>query len=409
MMIFFSNLSNLLSEITSLAWIIFFSIIYIVLISFYNIIILILYIKRIKEYKKYKDQEKILISDFKSLPLVNIIIPTWKEGEIFKNLLFSIIKLSYPNIRVITNAGGNDETLQIANSFKNFENFVILHQKGGSDRPSLGKIKAINECLKYVSEGIIYFIDADSDINDEIFLRMIYPIINIGENIIIGGVQPLKNQIKKPLVKYLQFDRFKTLNRRFDRYFQSRVITGQNFCITYDVLKSFGEFSIQKLIPTDRSMGIDIFSKGYRAYRLVDYRHRIFVDYSESLKEYFHQRLIWNENYLYTSLKLHKIKNIFKFLSLWVISLYFLSFPILIFIDLRFFFPGIVIFFTIILKKLRRLFIYTKTVDKKYYDSYQISFLFYLIFYIIFDKIITFYVLVHFIVFLRKLKRTNVI
>lgn len=406
-MIFFSAFLDLVSEFTSLAWIIIFSLIYIFLIFLYNIILFLIFITRLKKYKKYKDPEEIVISDFKSLPLVNIIIPAWKEGELFKNLLFSITKLSYPNIKVITNAGGNEETLQIAHSFKNVDNFVILHQKGGSDRPSLGKIKAINECLDYVSHGIIYFIDADSNLNDDIFLRMIHPIINLNEDVVMGGVRPLKSQVKKPLVKYLQFDRFKIFSKDFKRHFQGRVITGQNFCLNYNVLESIGKFTYQKLIPTDGLMGRDIYSKGFQAYRLVDFRHRIYVDYSDSLKEYFHQRLVWNENFLYSNMKRHNILNLIKFLFLWSISTYSLIFLILIIFDIRFLFPGVLILFTTYFKKIRRIITFTKTIDKRYYDSYNIPFFFYLIFFILFDFIINSYVLFHFFYFSRKLKRVQ--
>ncbi|MFX1385920.1 MAG: glycosyltransferase [Promethearchaeota archaeon] len=404
-MIFSLDFLELLSEFTSLIWILFFSIICSLLILLFNIIQFLIFIKRLKEFRKLKDPDEILISDFKSLPLVNIIIPAWKEGEIFKNLLFSITQLNYPKIKVITNAGGNEETIHIANSFKKFENFVILYQKEGSARPSLGKINAINECLKYVSQGIIYFIDADSYLNNDVLLRMIHPIINLNENVVMGGVRPLKSQMKKILVKYLQFDRFGILSRKFDRYILREAITGQNFCINYNVLKSIEKFTFQKLIPTDHLMGRDIYSKGFKAYRLVDYRHRIFVDYSASFKEYFHQRLVWNENFLYKNLKSRNVKNLIKFFILWSTSVYSLIFPFLIILDIRFLFPGVLIFFTIYLKKLRKLFTMKKTIDKEYYESYKIPFFFYLIFFIFFDFIITSYAFFHFFYFARKIKR----
>ncbi|MFW9820741.1 MAG: glycosyltransferase [Candidatus Thorarchaeota archaeon] len=404
-MTFLSAFLDILSEYTKLSWIIYFSLIYVILISVYNAIQLLISTKKLRKYRNYEDPKEILISDLKSLPLVNIIIPAWNEGDLFKKLLLSITKLSYPNIKVITNAGGSDETFQIAQSFKSFDNFVILYQKGGSDRPSLGKIKAINECLDHVSEGIIYFIDADSDINDDILLRMIHPLINLNEEVVMGGVRPLKNQVKKPLVKYLLFDRFKIYSEKFERHFQGRVITGQNFCISYNVLKSFSKFTYQKMIPTDGSMGRDIYSKGFKAYRLVDFRHRIYVDYSDSLKEYFHQRLVWHENFLNSNMKHRNFLNLIKFMLLCCISLYSLIFPILMIIDIRLLFPGVLIILTIYLKKLRRLLLFTRTIDKKYYDSYNLLFFFYIIFFIMFDFIINFYVIFHFFYFLRKLKK----
>ena len=56
----------------------------------------------------YKDPKSLSIDDLKNIPLVNIIVPAWKEGNNFRECLSSITNLNYPNIKVIVNAGGND-------------------------------------------------------------------------------------------------------------------------------------------------------------------------------------------------------------------------------------------------------------------------------------------------------------
>jgi glycosyltransferase involved in cell wall biosynthesis len=372
-----------------------------------NLLILLKYLHRIKHFKNFKDPSIISVEILNSLPLVNIVIPAWKEGEIFKNLLSSIKSLSYPNIRVIVNAGGNEETLNIVNEFKKYENFKILYQKKGSERASIGKVKAINDCLEFVRKGLVYFIDADSYLNDEILLRMIYPIINLNEDVVMGGNRPLPDQMNNSLVKYLLFDRFRTLNEEFKRHFSGKVITGANFCLSYKAFKSIGKFSIDMMVPTDRSMGKDIYSKNYKAYRLVDFRHRIFVEYPSNLKDYFQQRKIWRENFLNFGIQKGNIRNIMKFLFLWIISTYVVILPIFILIDIILFLIGILILITLILKKLRRLLIFTITVDKEYYNHYRIFFFIKLVFYIYFDCLINTYVLFHFIYVFIKLRRTR--
>ena len=133
----------------------------ILVVIFFNIFLYFLRDRKyIRVFKKFKDPEIVKLEDLKELPLVNIIIPAWKEGKLFNDCLLSITKLNYPYLKVIISAGGNEETIQIANSFKKFKNFVILKQKPG------GKMKALNDCLKYVSEGIIYSIDADVILNN---------------------------------------------------------------------------------------------------------------------------------------------------------------------------------------------------------------------------------------------------
>ncbi|GAH31493.1 unnamed protein product, partial [marine sediment metagenome] len=90
----------------------------------------------------------------------------------------SLKNLSYPKLKIIVNAGGNQETIDIAESFRKYDNFLILRQLGGKSRAALGKIKALNECLAHVTEGLIYMTDADCIFNDEIFLRIVKPLIN---------------------------------------------------------------------------------------------------------------------------------------------------------------------------------------------------------------------------------------
>jgi len=401
--ILFSNFLNLLTEILSLKWILFFILIYIFLIIFYNILLFIFDSKRIREFKNYKDPNEILISDFKSLPLVNIVIPAWKEGEIFKNLLYSIKILKYPYLKVIVNAGGSEETTEIANSFEKFENFIILHQKAGADRPSLGKIRALNECLKHISEGIVYFVDADSYLTDEVLLRMIYPIINLNENIVLGGVRPLRNQENLNLVKYLLFDRFYSPKTKFSRYISKPPITGQSLCLKFEVIKSIGRFTENAKYATDRSMGIDIYSKGFSSYLLYDYRHRIYVDYSTTTRELIHHKTIWIENGLIFSYKNKKL-NLLKFLVSFFISSYLFLFPFFLFIHIGLFIIGVMIFLTIYLFKIRKLLFFKRVVNPEFYEKYGIGFFLKLIIYIYVDAAIIIRIPIHFLGFLMKSK-----
>ncbi|MFX1501568.1 MAG: glycosyltransferase, partial [Promethearchaeota archaeon] len=309
-----------------------------------------------------------------------------------------------PYLKVIVNAGGSDETTEIAKSFKKFENFIILYQKEGADRPSLGKIRALNKCLKHISEGIVYFIDADSYLTDEILLRMIFPIINLKENIVLGGVRPLKNQENQDLVKYLLFDRFYNPKTKFSRSVSKSPITGQSLCLRFEVIKLIGKFAENTKYATDKTMGIDIYSKGFSSYLLYDYRHRIFVDYSSTIRELIRQKTIWIENALFFSYKNKKI-NLLKFLVSFFISLYLFIFPFLLFIHIGLFFIGIMIFLTKYLLKIRKLFFFRRVVSHKFYKKYGVGFFIKLIVYIYIEAAIILRIPIHFIGFLMKSKK----
>ncbi|MFX1237243.1 MAG: glycosyltransferase [Promethearchaeota archaeon] len=365
-------------------------------------------IKSVKSYRMIKDPDVISIKTLNNLLLVNIIVPAWKEDLVFKECLNSISQLSYPKLRVIVNAGGDEQTIKTANYYKDDRRYVILLQEGGADRPSLVKIKALNDCLLLVSEGIVYFIDADSTLNDEILLRMIYPIINLDEDMVAGGVRPLKAQENKNIVKYLVFDRFfKAKAFEFTRYSYNGPITGQSLCMKYSVIKSIGCFSTGKNYATDLSMGEDLFSKGYKLYQNMDYKSRIFVDYSSTFKDYMRQKTIWIENSIVFGIKRSKIA-LLKFLILWLFSLYILALPLLIFINYAFFIIGFFLFINYYLVKIRKLLLYTKTVRKQDRVRYKPSFFLFLIFIVFFEAIIVIRIPFHYVLFKKRLKKKNI-
>ena len=202
--------------------------------------------------------------------MVNILVPAWKEGALFKDCLNSILNLNYPEINVVVNAGGNELTQNIAKKFKEFENFTILQQLHGKNKAALGKIKALNECLPYISKGLVFMIDADVIFTDDIFLRMIYPIVNFGEKVVSGGVRPLKSQENVDLVKYIKINRNPFFREKFTRY--GSGISGANSCVNYDVIKKIGKFNQDRIWAEDRSRSMDILGAGFKIYLMADER-----------------------------------------------------------------------------------------------------------------------------------------
>ena len=358
-----------------------------------------------RAFNSFRDPDHISITDLKFIPLVNIIVPAWREGKLFNDALISIKNLTYPKIKIIVNAGGNKETLDIANSFKKYDNFQILHQKGGADRPSLGKIKAVNDCLSYITEGIIYLIDADTYLRDEILLRMLFPIVNYNEKIVVGGVRPLRDQENINLVKYLHMDRNNDFKIKFYRYSKVKAIAGTNTCFSYDVIKTIGKFSENKLYSTDGSMGKDITSKGYKIYRLHHYGHRIFVDFPSSCGKYIHQKTVWTENRLNYALSERKIGRLLKIIILDFLSFYIIISPFLIFLNFGLFFIGIGIFLNLYLKKIRKYIFFKLTLNRQYQIHFPKTLFLRLIFYIFLEAANNFFIPFHFLIYRKKFKK----
>ncbi|KKM95906.1 hypothetical protein LCGC14_1183540 [marine sediment metagenome] len=372
-----------------------FIIILLLLIITYHILLLVLRDKiYIDSIKKYKDPEDISINCLKELPLVNIVVPAWNEGETFKKCLRLINQLSYPKLKVITNAGGSKETISIANSFKNKDNFTIIYQKAGE-----GKIRAINDCLGYINEGLIFLIDADIYLNDEILIKMIYPIINRDEKVVISLLRPSNSIINYNIVKYLYINRSFEFRHKFSRYVYG---VAPNACIKYEVIKEIGKFTEKRFSDDGLSIGMDFSTIGIKSFILVD--NKIQADnYPFKIIEYFNQNIRWLENNLFTSIKNKKIR-IIKFLGLVLISLYLLIFPFILFFNIYFFLIGLLFLLSIYLKKVRKIVFY-KLTNKNESIKFGLIFLLNLILYIYLDSIINIIVFTEMLFFRKAYKK----
>ena len=207
-----------------------------IIIALYHLLI---YFLRDKQYlnhmKNFSDPVDIKMEDLNETPLVNIIIPAWKEGEFFKRCMSAIEHLNYFNIKVIINAGGNDETIHIAESFKKYKDTIVIYQKEGG-----GKIKAINDALDHISDGIICLIDADVYLTDTSFIKTILPIINFGEDIVVSKLKPTQSQIKSSLTKYIFINRNIRFHIKFIRYDKHEL--SQHICLKSDTPKVLSYF-----------------------------------------------------------------------------------------------------------------------------------------------------------------------
>ena len=353
-------------------------------------------LKFIRAVEDNQDPEEVNLKELKEIPLLNIIIPAWNEGENFEKCLKSIKLLTYPKLNIIVNAGGSQQTLNIANSYKNNKKYKIIYQKKGG-----GKIKALNQCLPYVEEGIIYLVDADVYFTDEIILRMIYPIVNYGENVTIGGIRPLPNQKKSDLVKYLSFNYNRRFREKFERY-NKKSISGANTCISFKVLKEIKSFTVRKKIAEDLSRGMDVSEKGFKIYQLSDYRARLHSYFPDKLSLFLSQRIRWNQNALFLHFKNRNIR-IFKYFLGFILSIYVLISPIFLLYNISWFLLGLFIVFSYYLLKIRRLIFYRLAINKK--ETYSFKFFLKIVAYIYFEQLINIVTVFEFLFFRKRYKK----
>ncbi len=93
--------------------------------------------------------------DLKNYPKVSVIIPAFNEEKVIRKTLESMLETQYPRKEIIfVDDGSTDETLEIANEFKN--KISVLHKDNG------GKASALNYGLVYAKGEIIVVVDADT-------------------------------------------------------------------------------------------------------------------------------------------------------------------------------------------------------------------------------------------------------
>lgn len=351
------------------------------IVSYHILLFLMRDMKYIKILESFEDRKEVKLEDLKEIPMVNIIVPAWKEREIFKGCLLNLTKLTYPKLKIIINAGGEDQTIEIANSFKKFKNFIINNQKSGG-----GKIKAINDCLPLVTEGLTCMMDADLYPKDEDLLNMLDAIINKNETIVASSLKPHRSQINKNLVRYLIINR----NSKFKKKFTQHKNSISPFTILkLNAIKSIGKFSEKRLMGDGLSMGLDLVEKNFKIYHLKSQAVEG-ITYPETIKDYISQNIRWIQNFYFNKLRTQK-----KFLLTIILSLlksiYIIIFPLFLLINLNLFLFGILFLIFFYLNRIRKIIFFTLTNDMNFYGKIKLRFYILVVFYIYLDLLINIY------------------
>ncbi|MBD3211021.1 MAG: glycosyltransferase [Candidatus Lokiarchaeota archaeon] len=355
-MIFFHNFINLVN------WLLDFiknpnTLIFIfVFIILYNLILITIFDKKaLRLIKSFQSIRNLTLKDLKTIPKITFVIPAWNENERLDEVLRNLKNLNYPKFEVILNAGGNSITNRIADSYKTVHGFTILKQKKGK-----GKIRAINDCLKYVQGGLVYIIDADVIISDELLLNMIFQIINKDEDIVVSAPKPHKNIRNKDLVKYL----YMTQNPEFRKNpSQLAKTVGPNTIYNYNVIKTIGKFSEGIYSDDNLVIAEDLFNYNYHIFYLRGYLGEFYI--ASTVSEYLNQNIRWIGNsYLRKKRKRKRVYQL-KFFLYFFLSIYIYIFPIFAFIHITFFWLYLFLLVQLYSKRIRKI-IFFKKLTKDY-------------------------------------------
>jgi hypothetical protein len=357
-----------------------------------------------KYYKKLKKNElKINTSRFllNEKPLINIIIPAWKDEKDLKFSLKFINDLIYPNLKIIINAGGNQETIDVANSYKKYENYTIIYQKEGR-----GKVSAINDCLDYIEPGLVYFIDSDTIITDKILKKMCFPLLVLNEKAVKAISVPHESILDKNIVKYAYVNRNPKFRRDFSRYNKSFGANGMTFS---SIITKIGKFQAKNLFDDNISMGMDFDEAGIKIFQYINFKVPT-LNFPVKRKTYINQTIRWMENYLLYNYKSNNKIQVAKFALLLIVSIFYCFIPFLLFFNVNLFFLAISLLSYFYLLKIRKLVFLKYSENVKYQPKVSFSFFFELLFFIYLDFFINLIVFFEFLIFGKKKykKRKNI-
>lgn len=220
-------------------------------------------------------------------PKVSLLIPAWDESEYLADNLRSALALRYPEKEIITCAGGQDRTYEIARQFEKL-GVIVLPQT-----PGMGKQKALQQCFERSSGEIIYLTDADCFLDDASFEATISPILAGEEQVTTGYFEPFPEERANLLVEYQWRHHAQWLH---SHGVYAPTLDGANSAIKRDVLDSIGGFTTPVYIGTDYALSKLISSDGYKIRSLPG--SRVKTHYPGTVQLYLQQLSRWFRNRL---------------------------------------------------------------------------------------------------------------
>lgn len=250
-----------------------------------------------------------------SMEMISILIPVYKESNLFETLLNQLIKDPYENKEIITVIDEpTKNSLGLVEKYKNQVKFIL-------NKKRKGKVNALNEAAKLAKGDIFLFIDSDSVISKK-SKNFIETVAEKMKNIDMLDIR--KNSFRDSLISRLTTYEF--LGSTLYGWLLSKIkkcvaVCGIAFAVKRSFFDEVGGF--KNVISEDLEMGMQTLIRN----KHYDFSNdlEVFSKSAENWKSWFIQRKRWSLGAGY-HLKRHWktfFKTAFKHPSLFIILLYF--------------------------------------------------------------------------------------
>lgn len=228
------------------------------------------------------------LSTWPCYPLVSFLVAAWNEAEQIEPFLASFAALDYPQKELILCAGGADQTFVIAQRWASAQ-ITVLEQSAGA-----GKFRALQQCLHQAAGAIIVLTDADCILNQESFLRLIFPLVSGEATVTTGSLCPLQEQWHLPFVLYqwarMQYNQQKDM----DNSTSSAFLAGGNSALLRPIIEEAYATSLPLLLGEDTYLALFAIRAGHRILRVPE--STVETVFPQTLLAYIRQRSRWRRD-----------------------------------------------------------------------------------------------------------------
>lgn len=239
----------------------------------------------------FSDRKKKYALDSSFRPKISIIIPMWNEGaengKRLRKTIDSVLNSHYPKNKleiIVVNDGSTDDSLKIANSYKNKGVKVISYKK------SHGKTYAINRGLQVATGEFVAGLDADSYMMPDVLEKLV-PCFK--DKNVMAAIPSIKISNPSSFIQYVQAQEF--LSAVFIRHIQSELggiplAPGAFTLVRTSFTKKYGYLKTDTMVE-DLELSMRIQSEGYLIENVVN--ANVYTSGVKTLKAFANQRIRW--------------------------------------------------------------------------------------------------------------------
>lgn len=233
-------------------------------------------------YSKYKEDNQ---PAPKVYPSLTALIPAFNEEKVIANTIEGLIETDYPNKEIIViDDGSTDNTLSIANKYKN--QVKVLHKENG------GKATALNYGLNYAKGDIVVIVDADTIVGRHSLKQIIKGFGSSEHVAAVAGNIKVRNRInwftKCQALEYITG--IQIVRRAFDLFGAITIVPGALGAFKREMLESSGSYHKDTIVE-DFDATVKILKSG-----LITQGSTQATAYTEApstLKDFVKQRKRW--------------------------------------------------------------------------------------------------------------------